>query len=119
MDLKKVAPKELCIATDIRLGTDKENKKPMYCCLSDLEKAFDSIYHDLILCCSLQRSIRRRTIPLTENLLKTKEATSRAIDNRETTFDPSIGVPRRDVLPLLFFIFFLKGVIKKYKTKQN
>ena len=40
------------------------------------------------------------------------------IDIRETTFYPSIGVPRVDVLSLLFFILFLKGVIEKYETKQ-
>ena len=59
----------------------------MYCKLFDLEKAFDSIYHDLNWCCLLQRIIRRRTIPLTENFLETKESTIRVIEIRETTFD--------------------------------
>ena len=117
MDSKKVAPLKLCIATDIRLEIEKWNKRPLNCYLFDLEKAFDSIYHDIKLCCLLQRSIRRRTIPFTENLLKTKEATIRVIDILETTFDPSIGVPDVMFYRFCFSSFFWRVPLKN--TKRN
>ena len=40
------------------------------------------------------------------------------IDNRETTFDPSVGVPGVMFYRFCFSSFFLKGVIEKYETKQ-